>query len=115
MTEKIETTWEVWQYEVWGNLEDGYSVNDRYCVSRNYPLTLDVEINNSDRPNLMFLSAFPTHRQIRKAIGIKSRVGLDVLISDTTIYVSSDSGYPLGELHCISHASLCPIHKLTTT
>jgi hypothetical protein len=106
----VETTWEVWDYDVWGNEVDGYEVNDRFCVSRDYPLTLAVEVNNAGTPH-EFESAYPTDKQLREALGIKPRAKVETDGDDITIYVTSADGYPLGELSCTSHESLSPIKR----
>ena len=104
----IETSWELRTYDVWGNNKDGYEVNDSYVVDRDYPMTLTVTVNNQGTPQ-EFLSAYPTNRQIRKALDLRS-IQLDLQGDDLTIYVNrSSNGYPLGEMHCISHESLSPI------
>jgi len=106
----IETTWEVWTYDVWGNAEDGYEVNDRSCMDRNYPMTIEVTVNNkgTDRE---FVSAYPTNAQIRKALNLTG-IALDLDGDDMTIYVNRErDDYPIGELHCTSHKSLSPIRE----
>ena len=103
----IDTVWEVWSYDVWGNQKDGWEVNDRSCDHRAYPITLKLEICNPGTPQ-EFQSASPTDKQIREALQIKPRVKID-LGDDVTIYVEHEStGYPLGELFCVSHESLSP-------
>jgi hypothetical protein len=104
----IETIWELRAYYVWGNSKDGFEVNDSFVVDRDYPLTLTVTVNNKGTAQ-EFLSAYPTDRQIRKALDLSS-IKLDLEGDDLTIYVNrSSNGYPLGELHCVSHESLSPI------
>lgn len=60
-TPTIETTWEVWTYDVWGNAEDGYDVNDRYNVSRDYAIDLTPETYNAGQA-AEFVAAFPLGR-----------------------------------------------------
>ena len=109
MKEKINTLWECWSYDVWGNQRDGYEVNDRYCIHREYPLTLIVETNNQGTGQ-EFRSAYPSAKQIREALDIRERVWLEFEGDDMAIYVSHKStGYPVGEMHCISHTRLSPI------
>ena len=104
----IETVWEIRTYDVWGNSKDGYNVNDSYIVDRNYSMTLEVTTNNKGTAQ-EFLSASPSDRQIREALDLRS-IQLDLEGDDITIYVNRESnGYPLGELHCVSHESLSPI------
>ena len=108
----IETTWELWSYDVWGNAKDGYEVNDKSCFDWEYPIKLKVEKNNPNSPQ-EFLSAYPSDKQIRQAFGCNHAYRLDLDGDDMTIYVNrSRDGYPLGELHCTSHKSLSPINPL---
>lgn len=99
----IATVWEVWTYDVWGNEEDGYEVNDRSCQARAYKLELPIEINNAGTPQ-QFERAYPTDEQIREIFGeeaiIDNGVGDDVNIYIT---LADDESYPLGEMNCISH------------
>lgn len=107
----VETTWELWSYDVWGNAKDGYEVNDRSCFDREYPMTLKVEVNNPGTDH-EFLSAYPSDKQIREALG-QRYIQLYLDGDDVTIYVNAERyGYPLGELHCTSHQSLSPIREV---
>lgn len=110
MKKTIETVWEAWTYDVWGNAKNGYEVNDRNCIDRAYPLTLDVQENNPGTPQA-FASATPSDAQLRKVFGIgKTRIETDG--DDLTIYVNRErDSYPIGELHCTSHESLSPIRE----
>lgn len=106
---RIETHWEVWTYDVWGNRTDGYDVNDRYCQSRDTRIDCKVETFNVGTPQ-QFDSASPSDRQLQNLFGTRS--SLDTDGDDTTIYVNRASdNYPIGELHCISHESLSPIRE----
>lgn len=111
MTETINTTWKVVIYEVWGNEDDGFWINSCWCIYHNYPLILDIEVNNPNHPDLMFKSASPSDNQLREALRILPGVELNTDGDDVSIYVSSDDYYPLGELHCTSHVSLSPIRS----
>lgn len=103
----VDTTWELWSYDVWGNATDGYDVNDRSCFDRAYPLALTVERFNADKPG-EFFGAYPSDAQIREAFGIRCRFETDG--DDLTIHVTRErDGYPIGEMLCTSHASLSPI------
>lgn len=108
----INTVWECWDYDVWGNEKEGYEVNDRYCICREYPIRIPVTVNNPRTPR-EFINAYPSDKQIREALGIKARVRLSLEGDDITIYVNHEStGYPLGEMHCVSHASLSPVNPI---
>jgi hypothetical protein len=111
--ETIDSVWEVWTYDVWGNARDGYDVNDRYCHARAYPLTLEVEHNNAGTPQA-FDSASPSDKQIREVFGLHGNVQIDTEGDDLTVYVRRErDGYPIGELLCMSHESLSPIRART--
>ena len=105
----LKTTWELWTYDVWGNEEDGYTVNDRQCIDREYHLRLAVKTYNVGTPR-QFSSAHPSDKQIRDAFGIE--VMIDTGGDDTQITIDSEEGFPLGEMHCTSHKSLSPICKV---
>ena len=106
----INTVWEVWTYDVWGNEKDGFEVNDRSCLHREYPMRIKVEVNNQGTGQ-EFLSAYPTDKQVRQALDLK-RIQIDTDGDDLTFYVNhASTGYPCGELHCMSHTSLAPIEK----
>lgn len=108
--ETIETVWEIRTYDVWGNAKDGYDVNDAFVADHNYPITLTVKVNNIGTVG-EFKSAFPSNRQIRKALDLTG-IKIDTYGDDLIIYVNrSRDSYPLGELYCISHKSLSPIKE----
>jgi len=105
----IATIWEVWTYDVWGNAEDGWEVNDCSCIDRHCELELLVETYNYGTPRA-FDGASPTDEDIKDVLGIRADVAIETDGDDLAIYVTAaDDGYPLGELHCISHKSLSPI------
>ena len=104
------TTWEFCTYDVWGNETDGYEVNDVYRgaeININCPVTL----YNAGTPH-EFSSATPGDRQLRRIFRWPAPIEVDG--DDVTLYVTdSKTGYPIGELHCTSHASLSPVRKGT--
>ena len=105
----LNTVWEAWTYDVWGNARDGYDVNDRSCFNRAYPIRLTIQTHNQGTER-EFQSAHPSDAQIRKLFGVRCRIETD---GDAEhIYVTrARDGYPIGELHCTSH-ELSPIRKL---
>lgn len=108
---KVPTRWEIWTYDVWGNAKDGYDVNDRSCIFRDYPIDIVPTLYNAGTPH-EFISAHPTDKQIREAFGL-SPIRLDLDGDDINIYVSRErDGYPIGEMRCISHAHLSPVRAL---
>lgn len=109
----IDTTWEVIDYDVWGNARDGYEVNQSFRRGT-VDLRLKVEVNNPGTPQ-QFESAYPTDRQIRKALDLRPfKMSIDG--DDTHIYVNRErDSYPAGELRCVSHSSLSPIRAIDDT
>lgn len=109
--EYVETTWECWTYDVWGNEKDGFEVNDRYKQGE-FTLRVPVERHNIGTER-EFSSAYPTDKQIRECLGIKPRFRLEIDGDDMSYYVRHErSGYPLGEMYCTSHVSLSPIRTI---
>jgi hypothetical protein len=106
----VQTTWELWSYDVWGNSEDGYEVNDRSCFDRDYVINCKIEHNNANLPALAFDSASPSDYQIKKAFGVSCAIETNGDDTHITIDRASD-GYPLGEMYCTSHASLSPVRN----
>lgn len=105
----IDTTWQLSSYDVWGNAQDGYEVNDVYRHGE-VSLRIKVTVNNAGTDN-EFLSAYPTKSQIRR-IGGLGRFHIDLNGNDTHIYINrARDGYPCGEMVCTSHTSLSPIRK----
>ena len=103
----VMTTWDVWTYDVWGNKEDGYDVNDRFNHSRDLPLRIKATVYNAGKDG-EFVGASPSDYQLQQVFGVRCKLDTDG--DDLTIYVNRASdGYPIGELHCTSHASLSPI------
>lgn len=102
----INTEWEVRTYDVWGNADEGYEVNDAYS-NGTVSLRLRIQVNN-EGTLYQFDSAFPSDRQLKNVFGVSAR--LDVDGDDVLILVNrARDGYPIGELRLISHVSLSPI------
>ncbi len=104
----LPTRWTLRTYDVWGNAKDGYEVNDSYSAGE-----LEIRIPRT-RYNVgtpqEFISAFPSDRQIKRAFSVTCRIETDG--DDLTVYVNRKrDGYPIGEMHCTSHASLSPVLK----
>jgi hypothetical protein len=106
----VKTTWKLLNYDVWGNKDDGFEVNQSYTMCRSYPINLKIEDNNPGT-NMQFFSAYPSDYQIKKAFGVSCK--LDLSGDDLSIYVNRESdGYPIGEMFCTSHESLSPIREV---
>ena len=108
--DSIDTTWEIWAYNVWKNQKEGYEVNDRLCIDRSYPLRLKIRTANADTPQ-EFQYAFPTDAQIRGALGVRG-ISIDTDGNDLHIIVNrARNRYPIGEMICTSHKSLSHIKE----
>lgn len=104
---KIKTEWTIATYDVWGNADDGYEVNDVY-TGCSVILNLTPKTYNIGTPQ-EFISATPTDAQIRSVFGL-GKMRIDTDGDDLTIYVNREcDSCPIGELHCTSHKSLSPI------
>jgi hypothetical protein len=42
-TNTATATWEIWTYDVWGNAQDGWEVNDRFCQQRAAEMPTDAD------------------------------------------------------------------------
>lgn len=104
----IKTVWELRTYDVWGNANDGYEVNNVFSAGT-VELRIPQTRYNVGTPH-EFIGAYPTDRQIKRAFGVTCRISTDG--DDLTVYVERErDGYPIGEMHCVSHASLSPVRK----
>ena len=104
----IKTVWEKRVYDVWGNNDDGYYVNDSFSDGE-ITIRCKVEVCNVGTPR-EFTCAYPSDYQLKRIFGYTGAIDTDG--DDTTIYVNiAKHYYPLGELHCISHESLSPIRE----
>lgn len=104
----IGTTWELVTYDVWGNARDGWEVNNAFR-SGEYSIPALVRVYNIGTEH-QFVSAELTDSAIKKALGITCKLTDENEGDDCHIYLYRErDGYPLCELHCVSHESLSPI------
>lgn len=105
----IDTTWDVYTYDVWGNRKDGFEVNDSFSRGE---ISLKLKpVKNNVGTWLEFTSAAPTDRQLQRVFNTKAKLRVDG--DDTIVYVNRESDdYPLGELVCTNHSSLSPIRPI---
>lgn len=107
MPKAILTVWEAWDYDVWGNAEEGYDVNNRFRIGE-FEENAAIRVYNAGTEH-EFRSAELSDDQIRDMLGIRAEVPIETDGDDMVIYVTAEeNGYPLGELHCLSHVSLSP-------
>lgn len=99
----VKTVWEVQTFDVWGNEDDGYEVNNTFADGE-FELTIAPEVFNGGTPSEFYV-ATPTDSQIRKLLGVRCAIETDG--DDVCIDVErARDGRPLGRLVCKSHTSL---------
>ena len=65
-TPKTKTrSFEIWTYDVWGNAEDGFYVNDLTCIDRDYKIRCKAQTYNVGAPQQLTVYAL-TARQIKR-------------------------------------------------
>lgn len=97
MTTKIKR-YQLWVYDVWGNVRDGFEVNDR---SRDgvYEIRVKGETFNAGTPN-EFTTFEPTDYQMARALGAR---GCEYEWSEGSYYITRKSnGRPEGELELLT-------------
>lgn len=105
----LRTSWQLRTYDVWGNSDDGYQVNDVYSGGV-IELRIPITRHNVGTPH-EFTSASPNARQIKQAFGVRCHIETDG--DDIHIYITRRrDGYPIGEMECVSHSSLSPIREV---
>lgn len=100
----LKTEWEVWTYDVWGNEEDGWDVNDRTCVCRRLQVECIVKTWNRGTPQQFSSAELPVRVMLDWFGGEATNDG-----DDLHYYFEDENGKPLGEMICTSHESLSPI------
>ena len=88
MNKTIETHWEIWNYNVWGNRQEGYWANDRFCMSRDYPIKCKVKSFNDNTPH-QFYAASISDWKIKQIFGVSCE--LDIIGDDLFYYVNEVS------------------------
>ena len=59
--------WDLWSYDVWGDADDGYTVNDRSCLNREIEIEVKEERYNIGTER-EFGDFTPTNEQIFEII-----------------------------------------------
>jgi len=98
--------YELWFYDVWGNEQDGFEVNDRHCVNRDFIIMSNPKVYNRGTPQ-QFTDFSPTNKQVLRALVNAGYLKESALTADIeidgdgeNIYLTDvDAGYcPLCEL-----------------
>ena len=97
-------SYQLWFYDVWGNEEDGFMVNDRRCVSREFIVPTMPKTYNRGRPG-QFTDFVPSDKEVLTALVEGWELSPLALQADITIdgdgdyiYLTEDNGRPLCEL-----------------
>lgn len=116
---RVKAICEVWTYDVWGNVEDGWTVNDRSCAAREAELDGRCTVSclptapgaSDDYRTFPKSSSFSaelvvsfelTDDAIREALGTFEECDGD----GETYYPQDGDGYPLGEIHILRWESV---------
>ena len=60
-------SYSLWFYDVWGNEEDGFSVNDRHCASRDFIIPTMPKTYNRGGPG-QFTDFCPSNKEVLAAL-----------------------------------------------
>ena len=97
-------SYELWFYDVWGNEEDGFDVNDRHCVNRDFVIPTMPKTYNRGKPG-QFTDFVPSDKEILTALVGAGELNESALTAgitfdgdDKTIYLTEENGTPLCEL-----------------
>lgn len=97
-------SYELWFYDVWGNEQDGFSVNDKRCVSRNFVIPTMPKTYNRGKPG-QFIDFVPSNKEILTAL-VKNgdlkesalTANIEIDGDEETIYLTDEIGCPICEL-----------------
>ena len=98
--------YELWFYDVWGNEKDGFEINDRHCIDRDFIIKSNPKTYNKGTPQ-QFTDFTPTDKQIIQSLVDAGELSKSALTADIEIdgdgidfYLTDvDAGYyPLCEL-----------------
>jgi hypothetical protein len=84
----------LWSYDVWGNAEDGYDVNDRSCYDRSFVVACPRHVFNEGTPQEF--DTYPVPDSV-----IEEVFGEDPDIDgedDFTLYAADADGRHVGEM-----------------
>ncbi len=96
--------YELWFYDVWGNKENGFEVNDRNCADRDFVIMSNPKIYNRGKPE-QFTDFVPTDKQVLQALVRAGELkesalymNIEIDGDEENIYLTESDGYPLCEL-----------------
>jgi hypothetical protein len=89
MSEKKIVYADIWEYDVWGNENDGYEVNDRSCTARKQAIMKKAWDSEKEMIELS-----------RRFFFIDDDAEIELSGDDFTIYVDADNK-PVGEFQLV--------------
>ena len=96
--------YELWFYDVWGNEQEGFSVNDRHCVNRDFTIPTMPKTYNRGKPR-QFTDFVPSNKEVLTALVKAGELKPSALTAEIefdgdgeTIYLTDEIGCPLCEL-----------------
>ena len=101
--------YDVWSLDVWGNVKDGFGVNDRSCYRRGVEFPTTHNVYNAGTEN-EFSNDWPSDQQILETLQeigfLNDRCALaDITIdgeSEYTMYIEeSETGFPICQLEYV--------------
>ena len=97
-------SYELWFYDVWGNVLVGFEVNNRSCASRDFVIPTMPKTYNRGKPG-QFTDFVPSDKEVLTALVAAGELKESALWARITIdgdgeniYLTEDSGCPLCEL-----------------
>ena len=93
----------LWFYDVWGNEEDGFSVNDSYCVNWDFIVPTMPKTYNKGKPG-QFTDFIPSDKEVLSALVEAGELNPSVLTADITIDGDGENIYLMD--------NDCPVCKL---
>ena len=97
-------SYQLWFYDVWGNEEEGFSVNDRNCVSREFIVPTMPKTYNRGKPG-QFTDFVPSDKEVLAALVDAGELkpsaltaGIEFDGDGESIYLTEENGCPLCEL-----------------
>ena len=97
-------SYSLWFYDVWGNEEDGFDVNDRHCASRDFIVPTMPKTYNRGKPG-QFTDFCPSDKEVLTALVGAGELKETALTADIaidgdgeSIHLTEDNGFPLCEL-----------------
>ena len=94
----------LWCYDVLGNEEDGFSVNDRRCANRDFIVPTMPKTYNRGKPG-QFTDFCPSNKEVLAALVDAGEIqetpflaNINIDGDGENIYLTEENGFPLCEL-----------------